>query len=139
MAYSILATLPPIYGLYTATLPPILYAFFGTSKHLAVGPVALVSIFYPRACAALLGASGEGSGTEEMEKRAALAPVLTFWVSIVFLLCGFLRISKIIRFLSHPVMTGFTSGSALYIGLSQLKYIFGIKVPEFDQQHKTYV
>jgi MFS superfamily sulfate permease-like transporter len=50
LAYSIMATLPPICGLYTATLPPIIYAFFGTSKHLAVGPVALISIFYPRAC-----------------------------------------------------------------------------------------
>lgn len=93
LAYALLASLPPIYGLYTATLPSMIYAIFGTSQHLAVGPVALVSIFYPRACAGL-GLSTEG-GSEELEARAALAPVLSFWVGIIFLLCGMLRISKV--------------------------------------------
>ena len=95
MAFALMATLPPIYGLYTATLPSILYALFGTSKHLSVGPAGLVAVFFPRACTALLGVAGEGSGTEAMLKRAALAPVLSFWVGIVFLLCGMLRISKV--------------------------------------------
>ncbi len=95
MAFSMMATLPPIYGLYTATLAPMLYALFGTSKHLSVGPAGMVAIFFPRACTALLGVAGEGSGTEAMLKRAALAPVLSFWVGFTLLLCGMLRISKV--------------------------------------------
>lgn len=128
MAYSMLAGLPPIYGLYAATIPLILYAIFGTSRQLAVGPVAMV---------ALLVLAGVGQlatpGTEEFIRLALLLSVM---VGVFQLLLGALRMGFLVNFLSHPVVSGFTSAAALIIGFSQLKNLTGINIPSSNYVHE---
>lgn len=120
MAYSMLAGLPPIYGLYAVTIPLIVYALLGTSRQLAVGPVAMVS---------LLIASGVGKLVEVgSEQYINFAILLAFLVGAIQLLMGILRLGFLVNFLAHPVIAGFTSAAAIIIGLSQFKHLLGIKV-----------
>jgi len=127
MAYSMLAGLPPIYGLYAATLPLILYAIFGTSRQLAVGPVAMV---------ALLIASGIGQIAEVgSEEFISLAILLALMVGIMQLMLGVLRLGFLVNFLSHPVISGFTSAAALIIGLNQLKHLLGLEIARSNHIH----
>ena len=120
MAYSMLAGLPPIYGLYASTIPLIIYAFLGTSRQLAVGPVAMV---------ALLISSGVGAlATLGSPEFIALAIVLALMVGIIQFSMGALKLGFLVNFLSHPVIAGFTSAAALIIGFSQLKHLLGIKL-----------
>jgi len=118
MAYAMIAGLPPIYGLYASTLPLLLYALLGTSRHLAVGPVAMVSLL----TAAGIGTLAEG-GTEVY---ITLAITLAFMVGMIQFLLGVFRLGFLVEFLSHPVISGFTSAAAFIIGLSQLKHLLGI-------------
>lgn len=119
MAYSMLAGLPPIYGLYAATLPLIVYALMGTSRQLAVGPVAMVG---------LLIASGVSQLAETgSPDYIAFAILLALMVGVLQLLMGLFRIGFLVNFLSHPVIAGFTSAAAVIIGFSQLKHVLGVK------------
>ena len=107
MAYAMLAGLPPIYGLYASTLPLIVYALFGTSRQLAVGPVAMV---------ALLISSGVGALAElGSDEFISLAILLALMVGIIQFSMGVFRLGFIVNFLSHPVIAGFTSAAALII------------------------
>lgn len=120
MAYSMLAGLPPIYGLYAVTIPLIIYALLGTSRQLSVGPVAMVS---------LLIASGIGTLAEPgSEKYIALAILLALMVGVIQFSMGAFKLGFVVNFLSHPVISGFTSAAAIIIGFSQLKHLLGIKV-----------
>ncbi|MEO0731666.1 MAG: sulfate permease [Bacteroidota bacterium] len=117
MAYAMLAGLPPIHGLYAATLPLILYAFLGTSRQLAVGPVAMDS---------LLTAVGVGAiATAGTEQFVALAAALAFLVGSIQLLGGVLRLGFLINLVSRPVISGFSSAAALIIAASQLPHLLG--------------
>ena len=127
MAYAMLAGLPPIYGLYASILPILLYAIFGSSRHLAVGPVAMVS---------LLVAAGVGSLTSDMNTYIQLAILLAFMVGSLQFLMGVFRLGFLVNFLSHPVVSGFTSAAALIIGLSQLKHLLGIPIPRSNHVHE---
>ena len=121
LAYALIAGLPPIYGLYAALLPLFVYAFFGTSGQLAVGPVAMVS---------LLVATGVGDlATSGSDEYIQLALLLAFMVGVIQLVLGLLRFGFITNFLSHPVLSGFTSAAALIIGLNQLKHLIGVPIP----------
>ncbi|MEM8908920.1 MAG: SulP family inorganic anion transporter, partial [Bacteroidota bacterium] len=121
MAYALLAGLPPIYGLYASTIPLLVYAIFGTSRQLAVGPVAMI---------ALLLSSGLGQFAELGSTTfISLAILLAFLVGTIQLLMGLFRIGFLVNFLSHPVITGFTFAAALIIGLSQVKHLLGIDIP----------
>jgi len=121
MAYSMLAGLPPIYGLYASTIPLIIYAIFGTSRQLAVGPVAMV---------ALLISSGVGALAElGSQEFIAFAILLALMVGVIQFLMGVFRLGFVVNFLSHPVIAGFTSAAALIIGFSQLKHLLGIHIP----------
>ena len=131
MAYAVIAGLPPIYGLYTATIPLFIYAIFGTSRQLAVGPTALL---------ALLTASGLtklelGSTTEYIQ----MAIVLALMVGIIKLLMGIFRVGFLTNFLSHPVIGGFTSAAALIIIFSQLKHLLGINIPRSNFVHEIVI
>lgn len=128
MAYAMIAGLPPIYGLYAATLPLLIYAFLGTSRQLAVGPVAMVSLL----TAAGVGTLAEG-GTE---LYISLAITLAFMVGAIQFLLGVLRLGFLVNFLSHPVISGFTSAAALIIGLSQLKHLLGIDISRTNYIHE---
>ena len=121
LAYALIAGLPPIYGLYAALVPIVVYAFFGTSGQLAVGPVAMVSLLVATGVSELAPTGSDDYVT--------LALLLALMVGVIQLALGLLRFGFITNFLSHPVLSGFTSAAALIIGLSQLKNLTGIPIP----------
>lgn len=131
MAYSVLAGLPPIYGLYASIVPILLYAVFGTSGQLAVGPVAMVSLLIYTG----VGALAE-TGSERFIELAILA---SLGVGVVQLAMGVFRMGFLVNFLSHPVLSGFTSAAALIIGTSQLKSLFGLDLPSSKLIHEVWV
>ena len=128
MAYAMLAGLPPIVGLYASTLPLAVYALLGTSRQLAVGPVAMVSLMV----ASSVGAMAEGGSAEFL----ALAVLLAGMVGVIQLAMGVFRLGFLVNFLSHPVISGFTSAAALIIGLSQLKHLLGVDIPRSHHVHE---
>ncbi|MDB4292974.1 SulP family inorganic anion transporter [Maribacter sp.] len=129
MAYAMIAGLPPVYGLYAAIVPILAYAVLGTSRQVGMGPVAMDS---------LLVAAGLGAlSITGVENYIAMALVLAFLVGAIQLLLGICRMGFLVRFLSKPVISGFTSGAALIIIFSQLKHLLGTNIPEsrfFHQQ-----
>lgn len=128
MAYAMLAGLPPIHGLYAVTLPLFIYAILGTSRQLAVGPVAMVS---------LLTATGVGTIAEiGTESFLSLTIVLSLMVGAIQLAFGLFRLGFLVNLLSHPVVSGFTSAAALIIGLSQLKHLLGIDLARSHHIHE---
>ena len=128
MAYAMLAGMPPIYGLYASIIPLIMYAILGTSRQLAVGPVAMV---------ALLIAAGVGTIAETgSEQFIGLAILLALMVGLIQLIMGVFRLGFLVNFLSHPVIAGFTSAAALIIGFSQLKHLLGIDIPRSNYVHE---
>jgi SulP family sulfate permease len=125
MAYAMIAGLPAIYGLYSALVPQIIYAFLGTSRQLAVGPVAMDSLLV----AAGLGAISMASP----EAYIQMAILLALMMGMIQFLMGLLRMGFIVAFLSKPVISGFTSAAAIIIGLSQLKHFLGIPIPQSNK------
>ena len=124
MAYALLAGLPPQVGLYASILPLVLYGLLGTSRTLAVGPVAIVS---------LLVASGVGPLAEAgTAQYGQLVLTLAFMVAVIQGLMGLVRLGFLVNFLSHPVLAGFTSAAALVIGFSQLKHLLGLSIPNLS-------
>lgn len=131
MAYAYIAGLPAVYGLYTSIVPLIVYAIFGTSRQLAVGPVAMVSLL----TATAIG-SFEGLTTSEYISYAIL---LAFIVGILQFLIGLFRLGFIVNFLSHPVISGFTSAVALIIGVGQLKNLLDIDLERTHYVHEMLI
>ncbi len=124
MAYALLAGLPPEVGLYASTLPLVLYAVLGTSRQLAVGPVAIVSLLTATAVArAVPGGGGE---------VVVAAAVLALLVGAIHLVLGGLRLGFLVRLLSHPVLVGFTAAAAVIIATSQVRHLLGVDVPRSD-------
>jgi len=121
IAYAILAGLPPQLGLYAGILPPIFYAVFGTSSTLSVGPVSIAAIMIASALAApeisILGNPAE-SGL-----------ILSAECGLIMLLMALFRMGGLVNFISHPVLTGFTSGASILIIASQLPQLIGLKSP----------
>ncbi|MBD3297219.1 MAG: STAS domain-containing protein [candidate division Zixibacteria bacterium] len=120
MAYAQLAGLPAHYGLYTAFLPPIVAALFGSSRHLATGPVVVVSLL---TATALEPYAAMGSSA-----FIAYAITLTLMVGVIQLWFGLLRFGAIVNFLSHPVLNGFINAAAIIIATSQLSKLLGVTV-----------
>ena len=118
IAYAMLAGLPPVVGLYASTIPLIVYALFGTSRHLGVGPIAVISLLVFTGVSPLAK-----PGTEEY---VFLVIILTFMVGLLQLAMGALKLGFMVNFLSHAVISGFTSASAIIIGFSQLKHLLGV-------------
>ena len=119
LAYAMLAGLPPHIGLYASILPLIAYAIFGTSRTLAVGPVAVVSLM----TAAALGKVAVSGSPEYL----AAAIILALMSGLVLIIMGLLRLGFIANFLSHQVISGFITASGILIATSQLKHILGVK------------
>ncbi|NNF81146.1 MAG: solute carrier family 26 protein [Flavobacteriaceae bacterium] len=128
MAYASIAGLPAVYGLYASVIPILLYAIFGSSRQLAVGPVAMVSLLTATALGAMGGLS--------IEQYIAYAILLAFMVGGIQFLLGLFRLGFLVNFLSHPVVSGFTSAAALIIGFSQLKHLLGIEIPRSHHVHE---
>ena len=127
MAYAMLAGLPPIVGLYASVVPQLVYAVLGTSRQLAVGPVAMDSLMV---AAAVGGIAAQGS-----DHYVALAVLLGLLVGLVQVVMGLLRLGFLVNFLSRPVISGFTSAAALVIGFSQLKHLLGVELARSPYVH----
>ncbi|KAJ6391550.1 hypothetical protein OIU77_025516 [Salix suchowensis] len=121
IGYAKLANLDPQYGLYTSFVPPLIYAFMGSSRDIAIGPVAVVSL--------LLGTllQTEIDPVANAEEYRRLAFTATFFAGITQATLGFFRLGFLIDFLSHAAIVGFMSGAAITIALQQLKGFLGIK------------
>jgi len=128
MAYAMIAGLPPVYGLYAAMVPILVYVLLGTSPQLTIGPVALDSLLV----AAGLATLSLGS----MEEYIAMALLVTFLVGCIQLVLGLFRMGFLVNFLSKPVISGFTSAAALIIIFSQLKHLLGIAVDNSVHFHE---
>ncbi|KAF7811367.1 putative sulfate transporter 4.2 [Senna tora] len=120
MSYAKLAGLEPIYGLYSGFVPIFVYAIFGSSRQLAVGPVALVSLLVSNVLSGIADSSSD--------LYTELAILLALMVGILECIMGLLRLGWLIRFISHSVISGFTTASAIVIGLSQAKYFLGYDI-----------
>ncbi|MEN8130838.1 MAG: SulP family inorganic anion transporter, partial [Pseudomonadota bacterium] len=118
MAYAQLAGLPPYYGLYASFLPPVIASLFGSSRQLATGPVAMVSLMTATALEPIAAAGSEGF--------LAYAMLLALMVGVFQLALGFLRLGVLVDLLSHPVVVGFTNAGAIIIATSQLNKLFGV-------------
>jgi SulP family sulfate permease len=139
LAYALLAGLPAEMGLYASILPLVAYAIFGTSRALAVGPVAVVSLM----TAAAIGNLGLSTPAEV----AIAAGTLAFISGVILAVLGVLRLGFLANFLSHPVIAGFITASGVLIATSQLKHILGIQAGGdnlvelihslFENQHAT--
>jgi SulP family sulfate permease len=129
MAYAQLAGLPPYYGLYASFLPGIIAALFGSSRQLATGPVAVVSLMTASALEPIAGANPE--------LYIAYAVMLAFMVGIFQMGLGLLRLGILVNFLSHPVVIGFTNAAAIIIGTSQLGKLFGVTGEKAAHTYET--
>lgn len=126
MAYAYLAGMPPIYGLYAGLLPLLVYGIFGSSRHLAIGPVAV---------SALLVFAGLSSLAEPLSQEyIELAIATGLLIGLAQMLMSGLRLGVLVNFISHPVISGFTSAAAVIVIISQLKDIFGLEVPRSENQ-----
>ncbi|XP_059638110.1 probable sulfate transporter 3.5 [Cornus florida] len=121
ISYARLANVPPILGLYSSFVPPLVYAVFGSSKHLAVGTIAACSLLI----ASIIGE--QVSATDNPTLYLSLVFTATFFTGIIQTALGLLRLGILIDFLSHSTITGFMGGTAIIICLQQLRGIFGLK------------
>jgi MFS superfamily sulfate permease-like transporter len=142
MSYANIAGLDYIYGLYSACVPTFVYAFFGQSRQLAVGPVAMVSLLVEAGLQGMVTADMAKSdsckqwfvdGIGDQNKQCAneyaeLAFTVSFLVGVMQILGSIMKLGFLVSFLGHPVTSGFTSGAAIIIGLSQVKYWLGFSI-----------
>jgi SulP family sulfate permease len=122
VAFAMIAGLPPIYGLYTAMITPVIAALFGSSYHLVSGPTTAISILI---FGALQHLAPPGSG-----EFIGLALTMTFMAGLIQFIMGLARLGSLVNFVSHTVIMGFTAGAAVLIATKQLKYAVGIEVPQ---------
>ncbi len=131
MAYAQLAGLPAYYGLYAAFLPPMVASLFGSSRQLATGPVAVVSL--------MSAASLEPLATAGSAEFIAYSVALALTVGIFQFSLGVLRLGLVVNFLSHPVVNGFTNAAAIIIASSQFSKFFGVDVDKAAHHYETMV
>lgn len=131
MAYALLAGLPPIAGLYAALIPPALYAIFGTSRHLAVGPVAMDSL--------LVAATVGAITVSGPDAYWVIASALAVLVGLVQLALGLSRMGSLVNLISRPVIAGFTSGASILIALSQAGPLLGLKLARNEPVYRKLI
>ena len=119
MAYARLAGLPAVYGLYAAFIPPVIAALWGSSRHLATGPVAMASLISAATVGALAAADSDAYITYSV--------LLALMVGVIRLLMGVLRLGDLVNFLSAPVVIGFANAAAIVIATSQLSNVLGVR------------
>lgn len=129
MAYAQLAGLPSYYGLYASFLPPLVAALFGSSRQLATGPVAVVSVMTSVTLGRLAATGSDG--------YIAYAVILALLVGQFQFLLGALRLGLVVNFISHPVINGFTNAAAIIIATSQLSKLFGVTVDAGNHHYET--
>ena len=124
MSYATLANLDPVHGLYCSILPPIVYAIFGTYRHLNVGSFALVSLMFGEAIL-------NQSPTSE-EHKLAITMTLTFIVGCLSVLLGICRVGSIDVLMSDACVSGVYASSGITIATSQLKFFLGLSIPRYE-------
>ncbi|XP_074482178.1 chloride anion exchanger-like isoform X2 [Sebastes fasciatus] len=135
LAFSLLASLPPSYGLYTAFFPMLTYFFFGTSRHISVGSFPVLSLMIGAVVTRLVpdvGPPANITGFEGLsmdQQRVLVASSMTFLMGIFQLAMGVLQVGFIVMYLSDTLVSGFTTAAALHIVVSQLKFVLGLNVP----------
>ena len=127
IAYALIAGLPPIYGLYTAMIPQIVYTFLGTSRQLAIGPAAMDSLIVASGIATLAAIGSE--------HFIILAILLAFMIGVFQVAFGIFKLGFLVNFLSKPVISGFTSGAAIIIGMNQVGNLLGIDLDKNNKLH----
>ncbi|WP_166386771.1 MULTISPECIES: SulP family inorganic anion transporter [unclassified Polaribacter] len=125
IAYALIAGLPPIYGLYCALMPQVMYAIFGSSRQVAIGPVAMDSLIVATGVSTLALAGSDS--------YISIAILLALMVGAIQFIMGVFSLGFIVNFLSKPVITGFTSAVALIIGFNQFRNLFGVDFVQSDQ------
>ena len=122
MAYAVIAGMPPIYGLYAGVIPLLIYPFFGTSKHLSVGPVAVDML--------IVGAGVSILASPTSSEFVGLVLLLTLMTGILQLLMGTFRLGALFNFFSRPVIAGFTMAAPIIIAFSQLNNLLGMNLAD---------
>jgi sulfate permease, SulP family len=128
IAYALIAGLPPIYGLYCALVPQVIYAIFGSARQVAIGPVAMDSLIVATGVSTLALAGSES--------YIEIAILLAFMVGTIQFVLGIFSLGFIVNFLSRPMITGFTSAVALIIGINQFRNLLGVDFVQSDQIHE---
>ncbi|MDG2151360.1 MAG: SulP family inorganic anion transporter, partial [Polaribacter sp.] len=125
IAYALIAGLPPIYGLYCALVPQVMYVIFGSSRQVAIGPVAMDSLIVATGVSTLALAGSDS--------YISIAILLALMVGTIQFIMGVFRLGFIVNFLSKPVITGFSSAIALIIGCNQFRNLLGVDFIQSDQ------
>uniref|UniRef100_A0A3B4ZDC7 Solute carrier family 26 member 6 n=1 Tax=Seriola lalandi dorsalis TaxID=1841481 RepID=A0A3B4ZDC7_SERLL len=136
MAYALLASLRPVFGLYTSLYPVLIYFIFGTSRHISIGTFAVISIMIGSVTERIAPDSNfivngtNGTDIVDIDDRDAfrvqIACSLTVLAGIFQILLGVVRFGFVVTYLSEPLVRGYTTGSACHVCVSQLKYLFGV-------------
>ncbi|XP_033930642.1 solute carrier family 26 member 3 [Pseudochaenichthys georgianus] len=135
LAFSLLASLPPSYGLFTAFFPMLTYFFLGTSRHISVGSFPVLSLMVGAVVTRLVPEVGQPAnisgfdGLTQDQQRVLVASSVTFLMGIFQLAMGVLQVGFIVRYLSDTLVSGFTTAAAVHILVSQLKFVLGLTVP----------
>ena len=124
MAYAMLAGLPPQVGLYASILPQVIYACLGTARMLSVAPVAVDSLMVATAISAI--------AKDNSSNYWGYAITLAFLVGAIEIFMGFFRLGFLVNFLSQAVISGFITAASILIGVSQVKHLFGLKIPQTE-------
>uniref|UniRef100_A0A7N6BC56 STAS domain-containing protein n=1 Tax=Anabas testudineus TaxID=64144 RepID=A0A7N6BC56_ANATE len=138
LAFAMLASLPPSYGLYAAFFPMLIYFFLGTSRHISVGPFPVLSLMVGSVVDRLVPVGGSPAnftsfeGLEPDEQRVLVASSVTFLMGIFQLAMGLLQVGFIVVYLSDTLVSGFTTAAAIQILVSQLKFVLGLVVPGYS-------
>uniref|UniRef100_A0A8D2LZ27 Solute carrier family 26 member 3 n=1 Tax=Varanus komodoensis TaxID=61221 RepID=A0A8D2LZ27_VARKO len=138
LAFALLVNIPPGYGLYAAFFPVIIYFFFGTSRHISVGPFPVLSLMVGGAVLRIVPEVPGSNGTitddpSITEQRIMVAASVTVLAGIFQLLLGILQVGFIVIYLSQSLISGFTTAAAIHVFVSQLKLIFQLKVPGYNE------
>jgi SulP family sulfate permease len=132
VAFAMIAGLPPIYGFYTAMVTPVIAALFGSSFHLISGPTTAISIVVYSTLVKFVNPE------TDLEAFVSLALVLTFLAGFFQFTMGLLRMGKLVNFVSHSVIIGFTAGAGVLISFKQIKYVFGVDIPQGSSVLETF-
>uniref|UniRef100_A0A8C8HGA0 STAS domain-containing protein n=1 Tax=Oncorhynchus tshawytscha TaxID=74940 RepID=A0A8C8HGA0_ONCTS len=143
LAYALLASVPPVFGLYTSFYPVLMYCIFGTSRHISIGTFAVTSIMIGTTTERLAPNSNfmilnGTNGTEVIDVvardavRVQIAASTTFLSGIFLFLLGMIRFGFVVTFLSDPLVRGYMTGAGIQVVLSQLPSLFGIRVGRFS-------
>ncbi|XP_053270640.1 chloride anion exchanger [Pleuronectes platessa] len=135
LAYCLLASLPPWYGLFSAFFPVIIYFFLGTSRHISVGPFPVLCLMIGSVVTRLVPDEGPAfnitafEGLTMDDQRVLVASSVTFLVGIMQLAMGIMQVGFVVMYLSDTLVSGFTTAAAIHILVSQLKFVLGLQVP----------